>query len=348
MGKNLKKVLSYTLGIFLALGLGLSYAYAVGANDSNAFVTKQEWEEKVTQLRTSIDNISKTINDTTMDYMINGPRLRVSFFDGYRNTAPTGSAGQMTFDTPFSYNSTTSVYNTYPRYNNIVLMDKWNGQQGIDNFYWHTSDLANHQLNCSARFAIKTITPNDYVIVSVFDGSGRNIYCITFQHVVVGDLTEYPYTNQRELKISLPLDKWWTLTGTAGPETRSRETANMYYATGSNNKNNATMMRGNADSNWPAGGAITCSVGVAEVSFILEFPAGAHTIKQQTLSSPYCLWNVFPMNLENITLGGVYDYVYVPSSASDLNNPVVKVYSPQKGCLCLKNYLNGEVPILNE
>ena len=50
MGKNMKKVLSYALGAILALGVGLSYAYAVGANDSNAFVTKTEWNAKVAQI----------------------------------------------------------------------------------------------------------------------------------------------------------------------------------------------------------------------------------------------------------------------------------------------------------
>ena len=49
MKKNIKRYLSYVLGVILAMGLGLSYAYAVGANDSNAFVTTTEWETKVAQ-----------------------------------------------------------------------------------------------------------------------------------------------------------------------------------------------------------------------------------------------------------------------------------------------------------
>ena len=27
---------------------------------------------------------------------------------------------------------------------------------------------------------------------------------------------------------------------------------------------------------------------------------------------------------------------------------IAKIYCPTKGCLCLKNFLNGEIPILNE
>ena len=76
--KQVKKTLSYLLAIVLALGIGLTYAYAVGANDSNAFVTTTEWEAKFAQLETSLDNVLKTVNDTNMDYVLNGPTLQVN------------------------------------------------------------------------------------------------------------------------------------------------------------------------------------------------------------------------------------------------------------------------------
>ena len=85
MGKNMKKVLSYALGIILAMGIGLTYAYAVGANDSNAFVTKTEWDQKAAQIESHIDNIVKTVSDNNMDFVMNGARLQVNLIDGFEN-----------------------------------------------------------------------------------------------------------------------------------------------------------------------------------------------------------------------------------------------------------------------
>ena len=97
MKKNFKKCLSYVLGVVLAMGLGLSYAYAVGANDSNAFVTTTEWEQRVAQIEASLDNVNKTINDTSMDFMMNGPRLRSGLMEGFENIG--GFLGWDFFDT---------------------------------------------------------------------------------------------------------------------------------------------------------------------------------------------------------------------------------------------------------
>lgn len=352
VNKNIKKLLSYLLCLVLAIGLGVGYAYAVGANDTNAFVTKQEWEEKVAQVRASIDNINKTIKDTNMDYVMHGPRIQVSFVDGFTSTSPITTDGTLAFANPFSYYNATNIYNLYSLYNNVVLLDQWNGHQAIGNFYWHTSDLSSSQVNCSCRFAVKTIDPNVYLVVSVYDGSSSYVYGALLTYVVLGDLTEYPYASARTIQVSLPLSEWWTLRGTAGPTTRSGtdSTTGVYYSTGGSNKFPSAIQRGNNtyDGGWSSGGSITCSVGVSEVSYSINFPAGAHTIKQANTSSPYCIWDVFPMNMKDRRYGGIYDTVYIPSSATDLYSPVVKVYSPQKGCLALKNRLNGEIPILNE
>ena len=56
MHKNIKKVLSYIVAIVLALGIGVTYAYAVGGNDTNNLMTKTEWQQKIDQIRASIDN----------------------------------------------------------------------------------------------------------------------------------------------------------------------------------------------------------------------------------------------------------------------------------------------------
>ena len=120
MGKNMKKLLSYTLGIILAMGLGLSYAYAVGANDSNAFVTNTEWEAKVTQIETSIDNVKKTISDTNMDFVMNGPRLQTSVVDGTWNCGSVQSTDNAGFGSmPWHNTTVTDLGNLYSRFNDL-------------------------------------------------------------------------------------------------------------------------------------------------------------------------------------------------------------------------------------
>ena len=48
-----------------------------------------------------------------------------------------------------------------------------------------------------------------------------------------------------------------------------------------------------------------------------------------------------PLDLDGRKYGSLGDYLTTAV-------PVSKVWSPQKNCICLKNYLNGEIPILNE
>ena len=356
MVRRIKKYLSYTLGIVLALGIGLSYAYAVSANDTNTFVTKQEWQEKMAMLNTAIDNVSKTINDTNLDYVMHGPRLQTSFFDGFDKVSVT-NGGYVNFVTPYREPTLSSIYNLYPRFNNVILHDLWNGHQSINNYYYSTGDISAAQLVLKARFAVKTDMPGIYLVVSIFDGStgstdsDSQCYAAMFTYVVLGDLTEFPYTNARTITVTLPLNEWWSFSGTTGPKTRARTSEAVWYSTGGSNIFVSRMQRGsnNYDGGWTSGGFVTVAVTPMSVSYTFEFPAGAHTLKQSSTNSPWCYWNILPLNMQDRRFGGPYDSVFVPSSAAETTqSQVVKIYSPQKGCLALKSYLNGEIPILNE
>ncbi len=155
MNKNLKRIISYALGIILAMGIGLTYAYAVGANDSNAFVTKTEWNAKVAQLEATLDNITKTINDTNMDFVMNGPRLQASLVEGFENSGGVDTNLSQPF--VYSANSTWNhQYNYFQRISNICLQDTWNGRQGIAVYTVYGGDLNGSEYQAKCKFALRS------------------------------------------------------------------------------------------------------------------------------------------------------------------------------------------------
>ena len=356
MGKNIKKTLSYFLGLVLALGLGISYAYAVGANDSNAFVTKQEWLEKVEQLETSIENVNKTVNDTTMDFMISGPRLRVNMVDGFENTG-----GQSTWGNPggvaYYYSTYASTTNRYWNYNSTVLMDQWDGSQGVTNYSWPSSDQSYNQYPCLLRFALRTDNePNTYIVVSMFyfnaetSSDGGYVYMGVFDRVTIGQGPQ-DYSQAGTYTVTLNLNEWGTLTTVNPPATQAKTSSAIYTARPSEgyctpqymyfSNNNAVSVFSN-----PGTGFLTRAVTPTQVVFTFDFPATTSTMKQFNTSSPFCVFNVLPINMTGRKFGNMYDQLALTSTGN--TNPVVKVYSPQKGSLALKSYINGEIPIFNE
>ena len=218
MGKNMKKVLSYVLGAILALGVGFSYAYAVGANDSNAFVTRTEWQAKVDQVEASIDNVTKTLNQNTMDFMMNGPRLRVGFADGFENNggmSATGGPGGM------AYRETTlaSITSRFMRTNHMFLLDNWDGSQMVSNYEYNSGDsIGGAQYPIIAKFAIKVDNEEDtYIVVSItgyLDLSATNPYMGLFDRVKLGDGPP-DYSSAQTLTVTLPLSDWGPMSGTA-------------------------------------------------------------------------------------------------------------------------------------
>ena len=53
----------------------------------------------------------------------------------------------------------------------------------------------------------------------------------------------------------------------------------------------------------------------------------------------------YPLKMENRKFGTHGDTILYSTT---MTGEVARVYSPQKGCYCLKSYINGEIPILNE
>ena len=350
MGKNLKKVLSYALGIILAMGIGLTYAYAVGANDSNAFVTKTEWQAKIDKLETSLDAISKTIHDNNMDFVMNSSRLQVSMVDGFENFLTQNQYGNI-FNASDYTGSTTDKNNLFPRYNQLILLDQWNGTQYVSKWEWNANSYA--QQGCKCRFALKTNVPDTYIVVSYyyFNGSSSELMIAgSFDYVKLGP-TPSDYSSAQSLSVTLSLDEWWPIRGSAAPTSQAKTSSYIYTGTVANGKyfQPTIAYSNNNDSrdsvSNPGTGYITRDVQGNNITFTWDFPATACTMRQWSGNSPYCMFNLLPLNMEGKKFGGPYDKVAISTSPYFR---VAKVYSPQKGCLALKSYFNGEIPILNE
>ena len=354
MGKNMKKVLSYALGICLALGVGFSYAYAVGANDSNAFVTKTEWNAKVAQLEAALDNVKKTMNDSTMDFMLNGPRLRVSLVEGFENNGGMGGGG---FPGDMTYRDSilASVTSKYIRTNHLFLMDNWDGSQGISSYDFSTGDnIGGTQFGIFARFALKADNiPDTYIIVSLYYPAytltNNMCYMGWFNRITLKDGAQ-DYSSAQSITVKLPLSEWALPWGTGAISAQGSTSASVYTGKQSDTvfaktriytSNNSAEALSN-----PGTGYIRRDVTATDVSFTWDFPATACTMKQFNTSSPYCVFNVLPLNMRGRKFGNGSDELNLANN--NYATGIVKVYSPQKGCLALKSFLAGEIPILNE
>ena len=346
MKKNIKRYLSYVLGVILAMGLGLSYAYAVGANDSNAFVTTTEWETKVAQFEATLDNVTKTINDTNMDFMLNGSRLQASLVDGLEDVGGIlNTTGDIHTSQTWHHPTYNYYQNLYPRNNDTVILNLWDGRQVVRNVYWGGG--GNYSYTCynlKFRYAVRcTNDPNYYLVFNIYSGDYDGAYLWYVNYVQVGT---YPisYNTARTLEVKLPIPEWYRYTG---PITSlSNVDRNNNCSSGTPGETHDYLQSSNtAIDGWDAPGSNAYwsqqrNSTNTEVTYRFEFPANKYGIR---ICTGYTL--VVPSNLQGRKFGSPFDRIAVPSST---NVCVAKVYSPIKGCLCLKSYLNGEIPIFNE
>ncbi len=352
MKKNIKRFLSYALGVILAMGLGLSYAYAVGANDSNAFVTTTEWETKVAQIEASLDNVTKTINDTNMDFMLNGPRLQASLVEGWENGGVPNDHTQQIRSTGIPhYQDMTHTINIQPVYNELMLVDTYDGQQRLNKIPWPTSTQNYTMYALRERMAFKTNTTDVYVVVSVFGTAS-----VFFGYVYTGTYPIYPSSANipaKTLTFSLPRDRWYHYNyGNSNINPMSRTNSYVYCAYnsgfGSNYCLNSHETTAASNDGFDKTGAyITKTVDENNITYTLEFPAQCNSIRYVAANS--AAWDMVPifMGRENRKFATVGNSV-AGAICSTEGFSCAKVYSPQKGSLCLKSFIHGEVPILNE
>ena len=349
MGKNMKKVLPYALGIILAMGIGLTYAYAVGANDSNAFVTTTEWQAKVSQLEASLDNINKTINQTNMDFMMNGPRLQAGLVEGHENFGPITTDG---FVNAYRGNSIATSWNRYAPFNRVALRDNWNGTQSFINYGHTTGDLSNTEYLLARRFALRIggAGSSIYLIVSMY----YYVHSLQFTWVDISKPVQ-DYSQPKTIQVALQRDEWIKIVEAQNqPTDIARTSSGVYTGTVSDTTfpttleytgNNTSKSRYNLSN--PATGYVTRSVYADSIHMKWEFPANCCTIRHEQGSYNNAIWQYIPRNMNGRKFGNFSDIIAVTNSTTSYST-IAKVYSPQKGCYALKSYINGEIPILNE
>jgi hypothetical protein len=358
MKKNFKKYLSYVLGVVLALGVGFSYAYAVGANDSNAFVTLSEWQAKIAQLEASLDNVTKTINDNNMDYVMNGPRLQTNMIEGFENaTGSVNGAIALQTNADYMYYTASDIRNKYNRYNRLELVDTWDGRQGLHTWSIPTSNQSADVVRCKMRFAVKVDNEQDlYLVISQYRATTTGWRGMIATYVRV-NASQQDYATAKTLSVTLPLTEWWILSGdiSNGNFNDANTTTAVYTGT----PNDGLMWPETIVSTYDnTGGSIMSNPGQGRIERVVDktamtvkmtftFPATACSIKQNYSNA--IAWQYQPLDMSKRKFGNAYDTLCISGgNGSTPRGAIVKVYSPQKGCLALKSYLNGEVPILNE
>lgn len=351
MNKNLKKALSYALGAILALGVGFSYAYAVGANDSNAFITTTEWENKVAQIEASLDNVSKTINDNNMDFVMNGPRMQVSLVEGLEN-----SGGADSYGFPLSKYNEASTWNSWNnrflQASNLILSDQWNGLQGVNRYNYYGGDMNGYEYACKARFAMRTNEdPNIYLIFSYYYvATGGAVYVANIWYLDISKQKQN-YSSARSLSITIPTSDYVRF-GTAGDIVPNGKTSSYLFSTA-----NIDYMQGvrliYTSNNTPTYSKVTnpgtayytVTTTATDATYTFEFPATSGGIR---VDGPQPCIGICPVNMNGRKFGNACDMLDVRLSNATVPGICYKVFSPQKNCLSLKSYMNGEIPIFNE
>ena len=283
---------------------------------------------------------------------MSGPRLQASLVEGWENGGVPNDYTQQIRSNGIQHQPTvTHTMNIQPAYNELMLVDTYDGQQRLDKIPWPTSNV-NYTMNAlRERMAFKTNTPDVYVVVSVFGTAA-----VFFGYVYTGTYPIYPSSADipaKTLTFSLPRDRWYSYayaTSNINPLNRTNSYVYCAYNSGFGSSYSYNSLETTAATNDgfdKTGAYITKTVDENNITYRLEFPAQCNSIRYVAANS--AAWDIVPifMGRENRKFATVGNSVSGAICSTE-GYSCAKVYSPQKGSLCLKSYINGEVPILNE
>ena len=284
-----------------------------------------------------------------MDFVMNGPRLQVSLVDGYENVGGFLRANDFNSGT-YHWTTLADIDHTNIQYNDIYLVDTYDGKQKIGVPYWPTNTPSYGSRMLREKMAFKTDAPDIYVILNFC--STDSVY---FQYTHVGTYPIYPDRASipvRTLTFKLPRTQWkMYANSTSDPGVISRTNSYVYY---DYNKmrdmeygatNNASAAAAQDGFNNSGNAYITKTVDSDYITYTLQFQAQYNCIRY--VGGTSAAWDILPVFTDGRKLGTAGDRVNIDLTAT-WGGSVAKVYSPIKGCLCLKTFLNGEIPIMNE
>lgn len=286
---------------------------------------------------------------SNMDFVMSGPRLQASLVDGYENVGGFLRLNDFNYGT-YHWTTLADIDHTNLQYNDIYLADTYDGTQKIVTPYWPTGTPGYGSRMLREKMAFKTDIPDIYVILN-FCGTDH----VYFQYTHVGTYPIYP--NQasvpaRTLTFKLPRTQWkMYANSTSDPGIISRTNANVYYdynrmrdmeygAT-----SNASAAATQDGFNYTGNAYITKTIDSDYITYVLQFPAQYNCIR--FVSGTSSAWDIVPVFTDGRKVGTAGDRVNIQLDAAG-GVSVAKVFSPQKGCLCLKSWVNGEIPIMNE
>ncbi len=295
---------------------------------------------------------------SNMDFVMNGPRLQTNMIEGFENSlSPNNTYLGLGTTSHYYYYTNSDLRNKYTLYNNIELYDTWDGRQALSVWTKPTTDQSDDVYRCKRRFAVKVDNePDTYFVISEYrttSSQWRGMICT----YVKANTNKQDYTTAKVLSVTLPLSEWWAVSGdineiyfnnadtTTGVYTGTPADGLCWPAQLTNSYNNT----GGSIMSNPGQGRIVREVDktAMTVKMTFHFPATACSIKQNY--SNQIAWQYSPLDMSKRKYAMGIEQLYVPNNNDPTEStPIVKVYSPQKGCLALKSYLNGEIPILNE
>lgn len=266
---------------------------------------------------------------------MNGPRFQIVNVDGLENgSSPKGSNG-MIASGAYHSNGVTSKDNLYPYWNDIYIQDKLDGRQSICMPQWATSNQISTIYSTKWRYALRTTTPNYFIIVSYYSET-----VTVYNYVATGTMPVQSGLPYKTLIVELPKSEWKDRNNAATiPPSISRGFApggkvswSQYINNTANDSDGYTAQKGfiTRDSSDPN-----------KYIYTFEFQSDIYSLKVVNDSFN----RLVPYNFHGKKMGNQGDRV-VPDMSS-ANGVIAEVYSPIKGCLCLKSYVNGEIPILN-
>ncbi len=276
---------------------------------------------------------------------MSGPRIQLSTIDGYENG---GHASQDATRLFFSNTIDATDTNRRPWCADAYLLDMYDGRQGFSSIYWQPGNTSYNALGCKIRYALKTTTPDTYLIVSIYQGDYNYPFGFVYNFAKVGN---YPLSSGGfpNLTVELNTDEW-VLPGQ--PQ----------QAPGTVSNSNTNIVVGSVDfREWIQNTNGTNIDGFtytgAQVGFYTQSALSGNTYTLQVrggntsyysmriLDSSRSITPLLPLDMAGRKFGGPGDKVMVNPAG---RGAVYKVYSRAKGCMCLKSFLNGEIPILNE
>ena len=269
---------------------------------------------------------------------MSGPRLQSNLIEGM------GNCGGLVYQPDtllggfgFYYENAANDTNSIAWSNDYTLQDLQDGRQAFRRLPYENV-VAGLNTYFPIRYALKTTTSGKYVLLSIGQYSGKEV--ATIERCAVGDGV-YDYSNAETLVVELPKANWKSFSGNEissyerTPQIDILPQYNIYTP------QSFKSLQDKGESSSAGKAYMTVSSSSSTITYTFEFASDIKMMFVQP-SADTIPWL---LDMKNKQVGSIGDFLKTRTKSYDF---ISKVYSPMKGCYCLKNFADGEIPILNE